>query len=151
MKIIAFPEAHQSDIIRKILQHCGLPLGGPKGWQGPPTRNPPNLTHTSHPGDQPHGPNSRFSQADDPDSRLTYEVDPEFLEFARREELEEPEPIWEPGKTPQALVIPALDNAENEGIMRILNQVGRKCPRNGSETAQNDDQTRNLRPSGAPK
>jgi hypothetical protein len=79
MKIIAFIEAHQSDIIRKILQHCGL-------WQDPPARSPPRETRPSHPGDQ----------AGDPDSRLTCEVDPDFLEFARREEIEEPEPTWEP-------------------------------------------------------
>ena len=29
-------------------------------------------------------------------SRLTYEVAPDFLEFVRREEIEEPEPAWEP-------------------------------------------------------
>jgi len=27
---------------------------------------------------------------------VTYEVDPDFLEFARREEIEEPNPTWEP-------------------------------------------------------
>jgi len=27
---------------------------------------------------------------------VTYEVDPDFLEFARREEIEEPEPTWDP-------------------------------------------------------
>jgi hypothetical protein len=78
MKIVAFIEAHQQDIIRKILEHCGR-------WQDPPPRGPPNLTCTLQPANQP----------PDLDSRLTHEVDPDFQEFARREEIEEPEPTWE--------------------------------------------------------
>jgi hypothetical protein len=35
MKIISFMEARQSEIIRKILTHCGL-------WQEPPPRAPPH-------------------------------------------------------------------------------------------------------------
>ena len=46
----------------------------------------PDYITRLQPGDQP----------PDPDSRLSYEVDPDFLEFARREEIEEPEPTWEP-------------------------------------------------------
>ena len=88
MKIIAFIEAHQQAVIRKILQHCGL-------WQDPPSRGPPNLTH-SPPKPKPGHQGSLFAQDGDPDSRLTNEVDPDFLEFARREEIEEPEPTWEP-------------------------------------------------------
>jgi len=38
----------------------------------------------------------RFDDHGAPDSRMTHEVDPDFLEFARREEIEEPEPTWEP-------------------------------------------------------
>ena len=34
MKIIAFIEADQGDVIRKILEHCGL-------WEDPPSRSPP--------------------------------------------------------------------------------------------------------------
>ena len=34
MKIIAFIEARQGDVIRKILEHCGL-------WREPPPRPPP--------------------------------------------------------------------------------------------------------------
>jgi len=41
MKIIAFIEAHQQAVIGKILQHCGLPPEGPKGWVDPPSRSPP--------------------------------------------------------------------------------------------------------------
>ena len=70
----------------EILRHCGLPLGGPKGWQDPPPRGPPDTIPSCRPCDQAHGP----------DSRLTHEVDPDFLEFARREEIEEPEPTLEP-------------------------------------------------------
>jgi hypothetical protein len=95
MKIIAFIEAHQQDIIRKILRHCGLPLGGPKGWQDPPPRGPPDTIPSCRPCDQAHGPDSRFDDHGAPDSRLTHEVDPDFREFVRREEIEEPEPTWE--------------------------------------------------------
>jgi hypothetical protein len=80
MKIIAFINAHQPGVIRRILEHCGL-------WEHPPSRGPPNPTPGLHPGEQPHD--------DDPDSRLTHQLDPDFLEFARREQFEEPEPTWE--------------------------------------------------------
>ena len=35
MKIVAFIEARQSEVIRKILEHCGL-------WHDPPSRAPPS-------------------------------------------------------------------------------------------------------------
>ena len=69
----------QQDIIRKILEHCGL-------WQDPPSRSPPRATRSSQPCDQP----------PDPDSRLTHKVDPDFLEYALREQLEQLELLWEP-------------------------------------------------------
>ena len=72
MKIIAFIDARQHDIIRKILQHCGL-------WEDPPSRGPPRTTRPCQTGRQAHAP----------DSRLTYEVDPDFLEYARWEALEQ--------------------------------------------------------------
>jgi len=87
MKIIAFIEAHQQSVIRKILQHCGL-------WQDPPSRSPPKPA-TSPPGPKSGHQASLFAGDDDPDSRLTHEVDPDFLEFVRREEIEEAEPTWE--------------------------------------------------------
>ena len=73
MKIIAFIEAHQADLIRKILEHCGL-------WHDPPPRVPPRPV--------------RSSPASDPG--ITHEVDPDFLEHLRREELDQPELPWEP-------------------------------------------------------
>jgi hypothetical protein len=79
MKIIAFIEASQQEVIRKILRHCGL-------WQDPPSRGPPPATRPSQPGARP----------PDPDSRLTYEVDPDFLEYARREQTEQLELPFEP-------------------------------------------------------
>ena len=88
MKIISFIEAHQKSVIRKILQHCGL-------WQDPPLRSPPKRAHPP-PG---HGSGRQaclFPEDGDPDSRVTHEVDPDFLEFLRREEIDEPEPAWEP-------------------------------------------------------
>ena len=79
MKIIAFIEARQQDVIRKILEHCGL-------WKDPPSRGPPKLSSPAHPG----------RRAVDPDSRLTYEVNPDYLESARREQMDQPELPWEP-------------------------------------------------------
>jgi hypothetical protein len=76
MKIIAFIEARQGDAIRKILQHCGL-------WHDPPARAPPKPSHPSPP------VRSR-------DPGFTTEVDPDFLEHIRREELDQPELPWEP-------------------------------------------------------
>ena len=60
--------------IRKILEHCGL-------WKDPPSRGPPRLSSPAHPS----------PRAADPDSRRTMEVDPDFLEYARREKTEQPE------------------------------------------------------------
>ena len=42
MKIIAFIEAHQPDLIRRILEHCGL-------WHDPPPRGPPRSSSPSRP------------------------------------------------------------------------------------------------------
>ncbi|MBC8553971.1 MAG: hypothetical protein H8D23_30545 [Candidatus Brocadiales bacterium] len=80
MKIIAFIEAHQSDLIRKILEHCGL-------WHDPPPRAPP----------KPSIPSQAVRSITMPDSApgITYEVDPDFLEYLQREEIE-PELPWEP-------------------------------------------------------
>ena len=69
MKIIAFIEARQQDVIRKILEHCGL-------WRDPPPRGPPRL-----PFPKPQPP--------DPDPRRSVEVDPDFLEHLRRERMEQ--------------------------------------------------------------
>jgi hypothetical protein len=68
MKIIAFIEAHQEGTIRKILEHCGL-------WEDPPPRAPP--------------PRLPQQQADLSDSRRIAEVDPDFLEFSRHEQMEQ--------------------------------------------------------------
>ena len=67
MKIIAFIQARQGDVIRKILEHCGL-------GQDPPTRAPPNALHAYQP----------LRQVPNPDSGISYETDPEFLERARQ-------------------------------------------------------------------
>ena len=73
MKIIAFIEAHQPDLIRKILEHCGL-------WHAPPPRSSP-LSRSAEGGSSP-----------EPDSApgITHEVDPDFLEHVHREALDQP-------------------------------------------------------------
>ena len=81
MKIIAFFEAHQPDIIRKILEHCGL-------WHDPPPRALPRSSSLSRP----------VRSIAEPDSTpgITHEVDPDFLEHIHREALDQPELPWEP-------------------------------------------------------
>ena len=78
MKIIAFIERHQADLIRKILEHCGL-------WKPAPPRPPPIWPRSPTAADAP-----------GPDSGVTYEPDPDFLEHIRREQIEQPELPWEP-------------------------------------------------------
>ena len=64
---VAFIEADQGDVIRKILEHCGI-------WEDPPSRGP------AGPGCGP-GP---VRSMPDADAGISYEVDPDFLEHARR-------------------------------------------------------------------
>jgi hypothetical protein len=70
MKIIGFIEARQGEVIRKILQHCGL-------WN-PPTRAPPRAP-----------PAPRRSRPVQPQRGLRMyhleEIDPDFLEHLHRE------------------------------------------------------------------
>lgn len=94
MKIIAFIEARQGQVVRQILEHCGL-------WQDPPPPNanaPPRSPPRSRRG-------SRRSRATAPrcvlpeaDAGVSYEVDPEYLEHAHREAVDEqdqPELPWD--------------------------------------------------------
>ena len=74
MKIVAFIEARQDEILRKILELCGL-------WQQSLSRDPPGSTRSAHAG----------RQACNPDSRLNFEADPDFFDHPRREELEQPQ------------------------------------------------------------
>ena len=62
MKIAAFIETRQADLIRKILEHCGF-------WHDPPSRSPPSATGRSQTPLQVRAP--------DPESGVTYEADPE--------------------------------------------------------------------------
>ena len=78
MKIISFIEVRQGDVIHKILEHCGL-------WEDPPSRGPPE------PGC---GPRTVRSMPD-ADAGISYEIDPDFLEHARREQLGQPQLSWE--------------------------------------------------------
>jgi len=69
MKIIAFIEAHQKEVIEKILRHCGL-------WDDRASRGPPATTGAA------------TSGARGADPGQTYEPDPDFMEYARREAAE---------------------------------------------------------------
>ena len=66
MKIIAFIEARQDKVIRKILEHCGL-------WRDLPPRVPPAAPSKAVPGHR----ESNFADS--------VEVDPDFLEHLHRE------------------------------------------------------------------
>ena len=81
MKIIAFIEARQDDVIRKILEHCGL-------WHDPPARAPPVAAAISRPVRPPPLPLPESA------SGIRYEADPEFLEHTRREQSEQLELPW---------------------------------------------------------
>ena len=76
MKIIAFIEAHQGEVTHKI-RGTRRPLGGPA------------LPRPARAGLQP--PTVRSM----PDAGISYEVDPDFLEHARREQLGQPQLPWE--------------------------------------------------------
>ena len=80
MKIIAFVEARQNEVIRKILEHCGL-------WRDPPPRAPPRFA-----------PRFQAVRAQgESDCGNTVEVDPEYLEYLHRESMtEQLELPWEP-------------------------------------------------------
>ena len=86
MKIIAFIEARQGELIRKLLEHCGL-------WHDPPSRAPPRAS----------GPSQSVRSIPKLDPGFTYEVDPDFLEHVHHEDHEEqvqPELPWEPSTSP---------------------------------------------------
>ncbi len=67
MRILCFIEAHQAQVIERILRHCGL-------WSEPPPRAPPQPGLSLVPNDRPAQP------------RL--DVDPDFLEQQRWEQLD---------------------------------------------------------------
>lgn len=82
MKIIAFIEARHGQLVRQILEHCGL-------WQDPPTpvanappRSPPRPRRRSRAA----APRCPLPQAD---AGVRYEVDPEYLEHAQLQALDE--------------------------------------------------------------
>jgi hypothetical protein len=77
MKIISFIEARQDDVIRKILEHCGL-------WRAPPPRGPPPAAR------EPVGVSTSMEATEN------VEVDGDFLEHLRRERQgEQMELRWE--------------------------------------------------------
>ena len=101
MRIIGVIEACQGDVIRKILQHCGL-------WHDPPPRAPPRQTR----------PFQAPRPTHDTDSGVTYEADPDFLEHLHHEACEQPQLPCENGdwlaRRPQAedVPVPAFDVVE---------------------------------------
>jgi hypothetical protein len=85
MRIIAFIEASQGSVIRKILEHCGL-------WNDPPARSPPRQAPSLKP--PPAGKMPPANTLAGSDSGRTLDVDPDFLEHLRRERQDEPELPW---------------------------------------------------------
>jgi len=88
MRIIAFIEARQGQIVRQILEHCGL-------WQDPPPRAPPRPPPRPRRRSRPTRPSCPMPEAD---AGVSYEVDPDYLEHAHREALDEqdqPELPWD--------------------------------------------------------
>jgi len=81
MKIIAFIEARQGDLVRSVLEHCGLWKDPPPAREKPP-RSPPRSAR------QPrvHKPGCSMPQAD---AGVSYEVDPDYIEHARHEASDE--------------------------------------------------------------
>ena len=77
MKIIAFIEGHQKDVIRKILEHCGL-------WQDPPASSPAPKPARAPPPSSPAPP-----------GEPTREPDAEYLEYARRAEAQGHQFLWD--------------------------------------------------------
>ena len=81
IKIIAFIEARQGQLVRQILEHCGLWNDQPTPTELPP-RSPPRPRRRSRDAE----PCSFMPEAD---AGVSYEVDPDYLEHARREALDE--------------------------------------------------------------
>jgi len=73
MKIITFIEAKQGDVIRKILEHCGL-------WKPPPARPPPR---PPPPGSGAAGQGAGSARGSGRFNEV--EADPDFLEHLRLE------------------------------------------------------------------
>ncbi len=67
MRIISFIEAHQEQVIERILRHCGL-------WSEPPPRAPPRPALVLVPSNRVAEPG--------------LDLDPEFLEHQRWEQIE---------------------------------------------------------------
>ena len=77
---VGFVEARQDEVIRKILEHCGL-------WRDPPPRAPPSHAPAAVPA----------RTAPEPDARFNCEVHPDYLEHLHREsQVEQLDVRWEP-------------------------------------------------------
>lgn len=86
MKIIAFIEARQGQVVRQILEHCGLWQDPPPPNANAPPRSPPRPRRRSRASGVAGASAGRCPM---PDAGVTYEVAPEYLEHARREALDE--------------------------------------------------------------
>ena len=80
MKIMSFIEARQGNVIRKILEHCGL-------RHDPPPRAPPRA---------PQGPVRPSWPVRPREPGITPEVDPDFLEHLHRAQFDPPDLPWVP-------------------------------------------------------
>jgi len=87
MKIIAFIEARQGHVVRQILEHCGLWQDPPPPNANPPPRSPPRPRRRS----RRSGASAPRCPMPETDAGVSYEVDPEYLEHAHREALDNPD------------------------------------------------------------
>ena len=90
MKIIAFIEARQGEVIHKILEHWGLWQVEDEQWRAPRSRAPPQAPRPYRPARSIPEPDPAIA------SGITYEIDLDFLEHAHREDLDQPELPWAP-------------------------------------------------------
>ena len=90
MKIIAFIEARQGEVIHKILEHWGLWQVEDEQWRNSRSRAPPQAPRPYRPARSIPEPNPAIA------SGITYEIDLDFLEHAHREDLDQPELPWAP-------------------------------------------------------
>lgn len=80
MKIIAFIEARQGQVVRQILEHCGLWQDPPSSVANAPPRSPPRPRRRS----RRSGVRRPCCPMPEADAGVSYKIDPDYLEFIHR-------------------------------------------------------------------